>query len=190
MTKENEHSTIIEIRKYPNRRYYDTTLSRHLTLEGIRKMIREGANVRIVDSQSGADITTIVLTQLILEFDASKLDLLTVPLLTEMIRVNDQVMKGFFEKFFHQALASFFIFQRQFEKQLREGTVLPSLFPALVPWLTTGSSDLVRTAAEETSANAAPKVEGTALAETVQQLQKQVTAGQRMSNRSRRRKTR
>src|SRR5262245_53294668 len=95
---------LIEIRKYPNRRYYDRTRSCHLTLEDIRDLIRNGATVKIIDSQTGADITAKTLTQMILEFDASKLDLFTVPLLTELIRVNDQVVKGFMEKFFHQAL--------------------------------------------------------------------------------------
>src|SRR4249919_3233091 len=106
----------IEIRKYPNRRYYDASRSRHLTLEDIRGVIRQGANVRVVDSQTGTDITSKTLLQMILEYETPKVDLFTAPLLMALIRVNDQVVKGFFEKFFHQALTSFFAFQNQLEK--------------------------------------------------------------------------
>ncbi len=164
----------IEIRKYPNRRYYDTTRSRHLTLEDIRALIQKGASVRIIDSQTGADITSRTLMQMILEFDAPKLDLFTVPLLVEIIRVNDQVVKGFFEKFFHQALSSFFAFQQQFERQLREGSVLPSLFPGFGSW----SSRPGEAKPEPTPAQAKPDPTGdpTGLAQTVQELQKQVAS--------------
>src|SRR5690349_9860232 len=119
----------VEIRKYPNRRYYEAGRSRHLTLDEIRSLIRQGQDVRVTDSATGTDITAKVLTQIILELDAPKLDLFSAPLLTEMIRVNDQLIKGFFEKFFHQALAAFLEYQRHFESQIRQGRVLPALFP-------------------------------------------------------------
>ena len=46
----------LDIRKYPNRRYYDATRSRHLTLPEIRNLIRDGYDVTVTDSRSGADI--------------------------------------------------------------------------------------------------------------------------------------
>src|SRR5215831_19929900 len=90
----------IEIRKYPNRRYYALNHSRHLTLEDLRELIRNGNDIRVVDSQTGTDITAKTLMLLMLEFDTMKVDLFTPPLLAAMIRANDQVMKGFFENFF------------------------------------------------------------------------------------------
>jgi len=161
----------IQIRKYPNRRYYDSTRSRHLTLEDIRALIREGANVRIIDSQSGVDITSKTLMQMILEFDAPKLDLFTTPLLVQIIRVNDQVMKGYFEKFFHQALSTFFTFQQQLEKQLRDGSVLPSLFPTFAAWQARSAS-----VPDPAPQKSSPYRAEPALAETVQALQAQVAA--------------
>jgi polyhydroxyalkanoate synthesis repressor PhaR len=103
-------------------------------LEDIRHLVRNGATVQILDSQTGADITSKILMQIILEFDSPKLDLLTAPFLTEMIRVNDQVLLGFFEKFFHQALTSFIGFQNHLQRQMRTGSLLPSLFPTVNPW--------------------------------------------------------
>src|SRR5437764_6986140 len=87
----------LEIRKYPNRRYYDTTRSRHLTLDEIRSLIREGHDIRVIDSKSSVDITAQVLTQIILELETQKLDSFPVPLLVRLIRVNDQLVKDFIE---------------------------------------------------------------------------------------------
>src|SRR5678810_390946 len=98
----------LEIKKYPNRRYYDATHSRHLTLEEIRSLIQQGYDIRVIAAKTSADITAQVLTQLILELDTPKLDSLPVPLLVRLIRMNDQLVKDFIEKYFNQALKSFF----------------------------------------------------------------------------------
>ena len=57
------------IKKYANRRLYDSTESRHVTLEDIRKMIVSGAKVKVVDDKSGEDLTRAVLLQVIAEQD-------------------------------------------------------------------------------------------------------------------------
>src|ERR1051326_6434912 len=125
---------ILEIKKYPNRRYYDATHSRHLTLEEIRSLIQQGYDIRVVDAKTCADITAQVLTQLILELDTPKLDSLPVPLLVRLIRMNDQLVKDFIEKYFNQALNSFLGYQQQFEEQIRRRHGLPSLFPSVSAW--------------------------------------------------------
>src|ERR1041385_1848793 len=116
----------LEIRKYPNRRYYDTTRSRHLTLDEIRSLIRDGYDLRVTDSKTSVDITAQVLTQIILELDTQKLDSFPVPLLVRVIRVNDQLVKDFIEKYFNQALQSFLHYQQRFEEQIRQAHGLPS----------------------------------------------------------------
>jgi len=125
---------ILEIKKYPNRRYYDATHSRHLTLEEIRSLIQQGYDIRVIDAKSSADITAQVLTQLILELDTPKLDSLPVPLLVRLIRMNDQLVKDFIEKYFNQALKSFFDYQKQLEEQIRKTHGLPPLFPSVSAW--------------------------------------------------------
>src|SRR5260221_2870508 len=90
----------LEIKKYPNRRYYDATHSRHLTLDEIRRMIQQGYDLKVVDARTGSDITGQVLTQIILELDTSKIDSLPVPLLLRIIRMNDQLVKDFIEQYF------------------------------------------------------------------------------------------
>ncbi len=124
----------LEIKKYPNRRYYDTTHSRHLTLEEIRSLVQQGYDLHVIDATTSADITAQVLTQIILELDSSKLGSLPVPLLMRLIRVNDQLIKDFIEKYFNQALQSFVDYQRQLEEQIRRTHGLPGVFPAVSAW--------------------------------------------------------
>jgi polyhydroxyalkanoate synthesis repressor PhaR len=88
----------LEIKKYPNRRYYDATHSRHLTLDEIRGLIQQGYDIRVVDAKTSADITAQVLMQIILEFDAPKLDSLPVPLLVRIIRYERSTHQRFHRK--------------------------------------------------------------------------------------------
>jgi polyhydroxyalkanoate synthesis repressor PhaR len=125
---------LIQIRKYPNRRYYDSTRSKHLTLEDIHALIRQGCDVRVVDSQTSADITAKVLTQIILELDAPKLDLFPATLLTHLIRLNDQFVKGFFEKCLLQAVEAFAEYQKQFGAQMQPGAVWPPFLSPMTAW--------------------------------------------------------
>src|SRR6478736_4932534 len=125
---------ILEIKKYPNRRYYDATHSRHLTLDEIRGLIQQGYDIRVIDAKTSADITAQVLTQIILEFDAPKLDSLPVPLLVRIIRMNDQLVKDFVEKYFNQALESFLSYQRRIEDQIRRSHGLPTPLPLMSAW--------------------------------------------------------
>jgi polyhydroxyalkanoate synthesis repressor PhaR len=124
----------LEIKKYPNRRYYDATHSRHLTLDEIRALIQQGYDLRVIDAKTGSDITAQVLTQIILELDTPKLDSLPVPLLVRIIRMNDQLVKDFIEKYFNQALKSFLDYQQQVEAQFRRTHGLPSAFPSVSAW--------------------------------------------------------
>jgi polyhydroxyalkanoate synthesis repressor PhaR len=124
----------LEIRKYPNRRYYDSTRSRHLTLDEIRSLIRDGYDLRVIDSKTSVNITAQVLTQIILELETQKLDSFPVPLLVRLIRVNDSLVKDFIEKYFNQALHSFLEYQRQVEENFRRVHGLPAVYPAVSAW--------------------------------------------------------
>jgi len=124
----------LDLKKYPNRRYYDATHSRHLTLDEMRSLIQQGYDIRVTDAKSGRDITAQVLTQLILELDTTKLDSFPVPLLVRVIRMNDQLVKDFIDKYFNQALKSFLEYQQQVEEQIRQAHGLPPVFPSVSAW--------------------------------------------------------
>jgi polyhydroxyalkanoate synthesis repressor PhaR len=171
----------LEIKKYPNRRYYDATHSRHLTLEEIRSMIQQGYDLRVMDAKTSTDITAQVLTQIILELDSTKLDSLPVPLLTRLIRMNDQLIKDFIEKYFNQALQSFGDYQRQLEDQIRRTHGLPAVFPAVSAWtkamLDPFTAAFTSRPSEATTASEpppTPEAQKPALQQQVQELQRQL----------------
>lgn len=124
----------LEIKKYPNRRYYDTTHSRHLTLDEIRSLIQKGYDINVTDAKTGDNITAQLLTQIILELETAKLDSFPVPLLLRLIRMNDQLVKDFIEKYFNQALQSFLNYQQQIEEEVRRAQGLPAAFPSVSAW--------------------------------------------------------
>ena len=93
----------ILIKKYGNRRLYDTAESRYITLEELSGIIQAGAEVRVVDAKSGADLTQATLTQIIIESrDAA--GMLPVPLLTQLIRLGDDALAEFLGLYMSNAL--------------------------------------------------------------------------------------
>jgi polyhydroxyalkanoate synthesis repressor PhaR len=54
------------IKRYPNRKLYDTEAKSYITLEGVAALIRNGEDVQVIDHESGEDLTTLTLTQIIL----------------------------------------------------------------------------------------------------------------------------
>ena len=127
---DSEESRTLEIRKYQNRRYYDSTHSRHLTLEQIHKLIIEGYNVRVLDAKTNEEITSRVLTQILLEYEPVNLDVFSNELLTRAIRVNDRLLKDFVEVYFRQAFDAFCGSQKQVDQMLRQAHHLSSMLPA------------------------------------------------------------
>ncbi|MCH8149102.1 MAG: hypothetical protein IH987_14155 [Planctomycetes bacterium] len=77
---------VLQIRKYPNRRYYDATRSRHVRLLDIRKAVQAGCSVCVRDSRTGEDITNQVLGQIILHNDGVKLSVIPTEALHHLIR--------------------------------------------------------------------------------------------------------
>ncbi|MGE5609094.1 MAG: polyhydroxyalkanoate synthesis regulator DNA-binding domain-containing protein [Bacillota bacterium] len=124
----------LELRKYPNRRYYDATRSRHVTLEEIHQLIRDGYEVQVADSKTGEDITAKVLAQIIIELDPPKLGVFPVALLHRLLRSNEQLVNDFVQRYFNQALTAFLDSQRSVEQYLRQAMGLQSPTPTVADW--------------------------------------------------------
>lgn len=91
------------IKKYGNRRLYDTGDSRYVTLDELATKIRSGAEPRVIDAQTNEDLTQATLTQIVLETGhAAKF--LPVQLLTQMIRLSDDALAEFFSRYVTGAL--------------------------------------------------------------------------------------
>jgi polyhydroxyalkanoate synthesis repressor PhaR len=124
----------LQIRRYPNRRYYDSTRSQHVTLEEIHQLIREGHSVEVTDSKSGEDLTGKVLTQIILEYDTPKLDVFPVGLLHQVIRSSEPLVSQFVEKYVNHAFEAFSDSQQKFQDFLRDSLGLGGPFTANRLW--------------------------------------------------------
>ncbi|HKM67931.1 MAG TPA: polyhydroxyalkanoate synthesis regulator DNA-binding domain-containing protein [Candidatus Acidoferrum sp.] len=83
------------IRKYSDRRLYDTGASRYVKLADIARMVRDGRNVRIEDGRTGKDLTHIVLTQIIVEDAKDQKMALPLQLLTQLVRASDKATHNF-----------------------------------------------------------------------------------------------
>ena len=124
----------LEISKYPNRRYYDKTRGRHLTIDELLASIREGYEIKVTDSKTGEDITPQVLAQIILERDAPKLSAFPVELLHRLLRSNQQLVLDFTQKYFSGALNAFLDSQKKTEEYLRQAMGLPGSANQPPPW--------------------------------------------------------
>ncbi len=111
----------ILIKKYSNRRLYDTRRSGYITLEDLAGMIRDGATVKVVDAANGNDLTRQVLTQVILD-EQDRLDLIPVELLHHIIHVQGTMMQGPFAAFLNTAISQFLasgnVWQQQVDKMM------------------------------------------------------------------------
>lgn len=91
------------VKKYGNRRLYDTSISRYVTLDELAERVAGGGQIRVVDAKSGRDLTAATLTQIIVEGrELSRL--LPVPLLEQLIRLGDDALAEFFGKWVVGAL--------------------------------------------------------------------------------------
>jgi polyhydroxyalkanoate synthesis repressor PhaR len=94
------------IKKYANRRLYDSTESRHVTLDDIRKMIVSGAKVKVVDDKSGEDLTRAVLLQVIAEQDQFGTPVLSTELLESIIRFYGNPVQEMLTRYMEQSVAA------------------------------------------------------------------------------------
>lgn len=111
---------LLEVKKYPNRRFYDTTRSRHVTLQELHDAISEGHDVLITDSKTGQVITNLVLTQILLEKAPPKLDIFPSWTLHQLIRSNKHVLRSSLDRFLGPFTDMLSASQQQFESYMRQ----------------------------------------------------------------------
>ncbi|MGH7294106.1 MAG: polyhydroxyalkanoate synthesis regulator DNA-binding domain-containing protein [Polyangiaceae bacterium] len=92
------------VKKYGNRRLYDTGQSKYVTLEELAETIRKGADAQVLDAKSGQDLTQATLTQIIVESRGAA-KLLPVPLLLQLIRMREDALAEFMGRWMSWALA-------------------------------------------------------------------------------------
>jgi len=83
------------IKKYPNRRLYDTTTSTYITLADIKQLVMKQEAFAVQDAKTGEDLTRSILLQIILEEESMGTPMFTTPVLSNIIRFYGQTMQGF-----------------------------------------------------------------------------------------------
>lgn len=106
------------IKKYPNRRLYDTDVSRYVTLEDIRQLVKEGAKFRVVDAKTEDNITRSILLQIIIEQEEKGQPILTTELLEKLIRSYGDTMQGFMSSYLQESMDFFVKQQRMMQEQM------------------------------------------------------------------------
>jgi polyhydroxyalkanoate synthesis repressor PhaR len=85
----------VVIKKYSDRRLYDTNASGYVKLDDIARMVRKGVDVQVKDARSGKDLTSMVLTQIIVEDARERETALPLQLLRELVRASDRATHDF-----------------------------------------------------------------------------------------------
>lgn len=106
------------IKKYANRRLYDTEKSSYITLEDLAEMIREKRDFVVVDAKSGEDLTRSVLTQIIVDQESKGENLLPINFLKEMIGFYGKNMGGILPSYLEHSIDAFAKNQEQFTSQI------------------------------------------------------------------------
>lgn len=116
------------IKKYNNRRLYDTDSSKYITINQVSDMIKDMKEVKVIDATTEEDVTAYILTQIVLEEAKTKKALLPVPLLHMLIRYGDNILSEFFEKHLLKTMENYVnqksAFDDHFRKMLEFGTEL------------------------------------------------------------------
>jgi len=120
----------VVVKKYANRRLYDTRSSSYITLDNLAEMVREGRDFVVYDAKTGEDITRGVLTQIIVEEEGKGRSLLPTAFLRQLIGFYGDQMQSLVPKYLEQALAAFAQQQEQMRAAMQKtmgsvGTLFP-----------------------------------------------------------------
>ncbi|MBP1150718.1 MULTISPECIES: polyhydroxyalkanoate synthesis repressor PhaR [Methylocaldum] len=106
------------IKKYPNRRLYDTAISKYVTFGDIRGLVRDAIKFRVVDAKTDEDITRSTLLQLILEEEEKGQPIFTTEILEQIIRTYGNAMQGFMTAYLKESMDVFLKQQKLMQAQM------------------------------------------------------------------------
>ncbi|MFH2059447.1 MAG: polyhydroxyalkanoate synthesis regulator DNA-binding domain-containing protein [Pseudomonadota bacterium] len=110
--------TII-IKKYPNRRLYNTQKSTYITLENVSDLIKKGFCIQVQDVTTGDDVTPLILTQIIMNKAKEDNTILPVSLLHLIIQYGESHLHDFFEKYLETTIKNYLGFRKQMDDQVQ-----------------------------------------------------------------------
>ena len=115
------------IKKYPNRRLYDTDTSSYITLTEIKQLVMDSESFVVVDAKSGDDLTRSILLQIILEEEAQGTPMFTAPVLAHIIRFYGHTMQGFMGGYLEKNMQSLMDMQSPMVKGVIGGNMFTQM---------------------------------------------------------------
>ena len=105
------------IKKYPNRRLYDTDTSSYITLSEVKQLVMDSEHFAVLDAKTGEDLTRSILLQIILEEETNGSPMFTAPVLANVIRFYGHAMQGFVGGYLEKNIQSLMEVQSKFAEQ-------------------------------------------------------------------------
>ena len=108
------------IKKYPNRRLYDTTNSGYITLADVKEMVLEGIDFQVVDAKSSEDLTRSILLQIILDEESGGVPMFSSEMLAQMIRFYGSAQQTIMGQYIEQNVKAFLTIQKKLQDQAKQ----------------------------------------------------------------------
>src|SRR5512137_2498704 len=105
------------IKKYPNRRLYDTQTSTYITLADVKQLVVDQEDFQVVDAKSGEDLTRQILLQIILEEESGGMPMFSAPMLAQVIRFYGNAMQGMMGSYLEKNIQAFIDIQNKLQEQ-------------------------------------------------------------------------
>jgi polyhydroxyalkanoate synthesis repressor PhaR len=105
------------IKKYPNRRLYDTQTSTYITLADVKQLVLDHENFQVLDAKSGDDLTRPILLQIILEEEAGGVPMFSAQMLSQVIRFYGNAMQGMMGSYLEKNIQAFIDIQGKLSEQ-------------------------------------------------------------------------
>ncbi len=107
------------LKKYPNRRLYDTKLSSYITLADVKKMVLAGTDFEVRDAKTGEELTRSILLQIILEEESGGVPMFSTQMLSQIIRFYGHAMQGFMGTYLEKNIQTFTEMQKRLAEQAK-----------------------------------------------------------------------
>ena len=137
MTKKRHDGDPLIIKRYGNRRLYNTETSTYVNYQDLSEIIRKGQDIRVIDSKSGEDVTKSILIQVILEEEKSNKSVLPAEFLFQLIRSQEESLHDFFQNYLSASFDAYMKtrqeFDRRFKGWLEMSASAPQMWEKFIP---------------------------------------------------------
>ena len=113
-------SEVRMIKKYPNRRLYDTANSGYITLADVKQMVLEGIEFQVIDAKTGDDLTRAILLQIILDEESGGVPMFSSEMLSQMIRFYGSAQQTVIGQYIEQNVKAFLAIQKKLQEQAKQ----------------------------------------------------------------------